>query len=108
MCSAVPRKRIHVSKNRGEFHSDIYLKRIEIQSSNGSCVFVRLSHYCLCSGVHYDLWVIYSYCAIFTATNQSPSCTIGSHSKIHPYDTVQPMEYTKLFAKYYMIVTHHS
>lgn len=60
-------------------------------------MFVRLSHYSISisSGAHYDLWVIYSQCAIFTATNQSPSSTICSHSKIHPYDTVQPTEEEK-------------
>lgn len=84
-------------KDTVDLNSDIYLKRVEIECSNRSSVFVRLSHYSISisSGAHYDLWVIYSQCAIFTATNQSPSSTICSHSKIHPYDTVQPTEEEK-------------
>lgn len=89
---------------------DMYLKRVEIECSNGSRVFVRLSHYSLCSRAHYGLGVIYSNCAIFTATNHSPSSTICSHSKIHPYDTVQPIEYEKeseLFAANGILMSHH-
>jgi len=58
-------------------------------------MFVRQSYYRLCSRTHYGLRVINSQCAIFAPTYESPSSSIRSHSKIYPYNTVQPIESDK-------------
>lgn len=57
----------NICKHTWFYNAEVYLKGVEIKSSNRTSVFVRLSHNSICPRAHYDFWVIHSQNAIFTA-----------------------------------------